>query len=92
VSPVRREQVKNIIRMLGDRHGQRLWKLRLTMVEVSLRLKDMGAIRFFIVNPSGYKFHFYSYREVKERREPVLRALISGGPYEGSVRSSAQRR
>lgn len=63
-------KVENIIMLLGSRHGRRLWRLRVGVMEVVLRLSIRGVstpLRFIITNPSGYSFKLNLYREEKDR-------------------------
>lgn len=71
------EQSLDFIKSLGEGYGQRLWTLRVSQLEISLRVKSplsssrdkevssrIVPIRFVVPNPSGFSFQIHSYREV----------------------------
>ncbi|ELR23464.1 acetylCoA carboxylase [Acanthamoeba castellanii str. Neff] len=64
------EKVDSILRTLGEQYGRRMWKLRVSEVEVVALLKQpSGAVvpvRFFASNPTGYHFKIDTYAEVRD--------------------------
>jgi len=68
------ELTLGFIKSLGEGYGQRLWSLRVSQLEISLRVKSpvlndeettrIVPIRFYVPNPSGFSFQIHSYREV----------------------------
>jgi hypothetical protein len=50
------EKVDSILRTLGEQYGRRMWKLRVSEVEVMALLKQPSGVvpvRFFASNPTG---------------------------------------
>lgn len=85
-------KVMNIIHTLGSRHGRRLWRLRVGVMEVVLRLTIRGVstpLRFIITNPSGYYFHMNLYREDKDRAGNCTLASFPPGSPQGPMHGKA---
>lgn len=75
------ETVGKILQRLGERYGQRLWRLQVGEVEVVGTIRQGGTvipIRFFSSNPTGYHFKVDSYIEVREQEAD--RAVVRLAP------------
>ncbi len=74
------EKVNTILRTLGEHYGRRMWKLRVSEVEVMGLIKQGSTVipvRFFATNPTGYHFSINSYIEVKEQDKNKTRVLLA---------------
>jgi acetyl-CoA carboxylase/biotin carboxylase 1 len=73
-----------ILQRLGERYGQRLWRLQVGEVEVVAMIRQGGTIipiRFFASNPTGYHFRVDGYIEVREQEaDRTLARLASLHP------------
>ena len=62
------QSVDKLIRALGNKYGQRLWKLNVGELELAGKVKIGGMannLRFVIRNPTGYAFEVDGYLEIK---------------------------
>ncbi|KAG8990813.1 acetyl-coenzyme-A carboxylase, partial [Tulasnella sp. 427] len=68
-----------------DRHGKRLWRLRVTGAEIRIVLEDdegnVTPIRAVIENVSGFVVNFHGYQEiVTDKSTTILKAIGDKGP------------
>mmetsp|Transcript_15438 Transcript_15438/g.60339 ORF Transcript_15438/g.60339 Transcript_15438/m.60339 type:complete len:2177 (-) Transcript_15438:96-6626(-) len=65
------ESVKELLKLLGDKYGKRLWKLRVGALELAGRVRrgsSANNLRFTVVNPTGYLFDVNGYLEIKDQK------------------------
>ncbi|CAG8532450.1 333_t:CDS:2 [Funneliformis mosseae] len=79
------KQVEEAVKGFIDRHGKRLWRLRVTGAEVRFKVEDptLGTsypLRVIINNVSGYVVKVETYQEVKTERESwILKSIGQQG-------------
>ncbi|CAH7671288.1 acetyl-CoA carboxylase [Phakopsora pachyrhizi] len=84
--PIGFEELQTALAGFLDRHGKRLWRLRVTAAEVRLVIEDETgnpqAIRVIIDNLSGFVVKFEAYKEVKtEKGKTILKSIGPVGAY-----------
>ncbi|CAG8507081.1 5656_t:CDS:2, partial [Acaulospora morrowiae] len=70
-------QVEEAVKGFIDRHGKRLWRLRVTGAEVRFKVEDpvhgnRYPLRVIINNVSGYVVKVETYQEVKTERDNII--------------------
>lgn len=84
--PIGLEELQTALTGFLDRHGKRLWRLRVTAAEVRLVIEDENgspqAIRVMIDNLSGFVVKFEVYKEVTtEKGKSILKSIGPIGAY-----------
>ncbi|KAG8970659.1 acetyl-coenzyme-A carboxylase [Tulasnella sp. 425] len=79
------EEVLQAVAGFIDRHGKRLWRLRVTGAEIRIVLEDdegnVTPIRAVIENVSGFVVNFHGYQEiVTDKGTTILKAIGDKGP------------
>ncbi|KAG8851514.1 acetyl-coenzyme-A carboxylase [Tulasnella sp. 330] len=79
------EEVLQAVSGFVERHGKRLWRLRVTGAEIRIVLEDnegnVTPIRCMIENVSGFVVNFSSYQEVlTEKGTTILKSIGEKGP------------
>jgi acetyl-CoA carboxylase/biotin carboxylase 1 len=69
-----------------ERHGKRLWRLRVTAAEIRMSLEDdegnITPIRCCIENVSGFVVKYHAYQEIEtDKGTPILRSIGEPGPF-----------
>ncbi|GBC48526.2 uncharacterized protein OCT59_029816 [Rhizophagus irregularis] len=78
-------QIEEAVKGFIDRHGKRLWRLRVTGAEVRFKVEDptLGthySLRIIINNVSGYVVKVETYQEVKTERDSwILKSIGKHG-------------
>ncbi|WAR61971.1 hypothetical protein PtB15_14B64 [Puccinia triticina] len=84
--PIGFEELQAALAGFLERHGKRLWRLRVTAAEVRLVIEDESgspqAIRVMIDNLSGFVVKFEAYKEVTtEKGKTILKSIGPVGAY-----------
>ncbi|MBW0484104.1 hypothetical protein O181_023819 [Austropuccinia psidii MF-1] len=84
--PIGFEELQSALAGFVERHGKRLWRLRVTAAEVRLVIEDENgapqAIRVMIDNLSGFVVKFEAYKEVMtEKGKAILKSIGPIGAY-----------
>ncbi|KAI9623844.1 hypothetical protein H4Q26_017120 [Puccinia striiformis f. sp. tritici PST-130] len=84
--PIGFEELQTALAGFLERHGKRLWRLRVTAAEVRLVIEDESgspqAIRVMIDNLSGFVVKFEAYKEVTtEKGKTILKSIGPVGAY-----------
>ena len=79
------EDVLKAISGFIERHGKRLWRLRVTGSEIRITLQDeegnVTPIRCTIDNVSGFIVHYYGYQEITtDKGTTILKSIGDKGP------------
>ncbi|CAI2167583.1 3905_t:CDS:2 [Funneliformis geosporum] len=88
------KQVEEAVKGFIDRHGKRLWRLRLTGAEVRFKAEDptLGTsypLRVIINNVSGYVVKVETYQEVQNLKAGFLNQLVDRNTMESCISSSS---
>lgn len=77
------EDVQRALAGFIDRHGKRLWRLRVTGCEIRMVLEDQSGatqpIRAIIENVSGFNVKYEAYREVQTEKGNILKSIGAQG-------------
>ncbi|KAF9435540.1 acetyl-coenzyme-A carboxylase [Entomortierella beljakovae] len=81
------DEVESALKGFIDRHGKRLWRLRVTGAEIRFNVQsrndasDPVPLRFIISNVSGYVLNVDTYREVQTEKGAIFKSVGASGPY-----------
>jgi hypothetical protein len=75
--------IESVVLLLGNRHGSKMWRLKVRRVEVLIHIKRTPAapatpVRFFVSNPSGHFFRVHVYRQSVEAAGRVVYRALPG--------------
>ncbi len=84
--PVSFDDVQEALAGFIERHGKRLWRLRVTQAEIRIAIEDdegnVTPIRSFIENVSGFVVKYEAYQEVTMEKGPaMLKSIGDQGQY-----------
>ncbi|KAF9288230.1 acetyl-coenzyme-A carboxylase [Mortierella alpina] len=83
-------EVETALKGFIDRHGKRLWRLRVTGAEIRFNVQSKSAngveadpvpLRFIISNVSGYVLNVDTYREVQTEKGAIFKSVGPTGPF-----------
>ncbi|KAF9904003.1 acetyl-coenzyme-A carboxylase [Linnemannia zychae] len=80
-------EVESALKGFIDRHGKRLWRLRVTGAEIRFNVQskneaaDPVPLRFIISNVSGYVLNVDTYREVQTDKGTIFKSVGPTGPF-----------
>ncbi|KAF8984233.1 acetyl-coenzyme-A carboxylase [Entomortierella lignicola] len=81
------DEVETALKGFIDRHGKRLWRLRVTGAEIRFNVQsksdtsDPIPLRFIISNVSGYVLNVDTYREIQTEKGTIFKSVGAPGPY-----------
>lgn len=84
--PVTFDDVQEALAGFIERHGKRLWRLRVTQAEIRIAIEDedgaVTPIRSFIENVSGFVVKYEAYQEVStDKGAAILKSIGPQGQY-----------
>ncbi|KAG9067876.1 acetyl-coenzyme-A carboxylase [Linnemannia hyalina] len=80
-------EVESALKGFIDRHGKRLWRLRVTGAEIRFNVQskndtaDPIPLRFIISNVSGYVLNVDTYREIQTDKGAIFKSVGPTGPF-----------
>ncbi|KAF9175178.1 acetyl-coenzyme-A carboxylase [Mortierella sp. AD011] len=83
-------EVESALKGFIDRHGKRLWRLRVTGAEIRFNVQSRSSngieadpipLRFIISNVSGYVLNVDTYREIQTEKGAIFKSVGTPGPY-----------
>lgn len=80
-------EVESALKGFIDRHGKRLWRLRVTGAEIRFNVQskndaaDPIPLRFIISNVSGYVLNVDTYREIQTEKGSIFKSVGPTGPF-----------
>ncbi|KAG0277801.1 acetyl-coenzyme-A carboxylase [Linnemannia exigua] len=80
-------EVETALKGFIDRHGKRLWRLRVTGAEIRFNVQskneaaDPVPLRFIISNVSGYVLNVDTYREIQTDKGTIFKSVGPTGPF-----------
>ncbi|ORZ00046.1 acetyl-CoA carboxylase [Lobosporangium transversale] len=84
-------EVESALKGFIDRHGKRLWRLRVTGAEIRFNVQSKSTngaeatdpipLRFIISSISGYVLNVDTYREVQTEKGAIFKSVGTPGPY-----------
>jgi acetyl-CoA carboxylase/biotin carboxylase 1 len=87
------EKVSETLASFVERHGPRLFRLRVTNAEIRLVLTQKGErlpLRFFVFNETGFQVRFEGYQEhVSDAGRTTLRSILGPGRLNGELANFA---
>lgn len=71
------QSIENVVLQLGNRHGSKMWRLKVRRMEVQLHIMRAPntpslPVRLFISNPSGHFFRVHVYRQVVDANGSLI--------------------
>ncbi|KAF9111924.1 acetyl-coenzyme-A carboxylase, partial [Mortierella sp. AM989] len=85
------DEVESALKGFIDRHGKRLWRLRVTGAEIRFNVQSKSAngfeasepipLRFIISNVSGYVLNVDTYREIQTEKGTIFKSVGTPGPF-----------
>ncbi|KAG0315088.1 acetyl-coenzyme-A carboxylase [Dissophora globulifera] len=85
------DEVESALKGFIDRHGKRLWRLRVTGAEIRFNVQSKSAngleasdpvpLRFIISNVSGYVLNVDTYREIQTEKGTIFKSVGNPGPF-----------
>ncbi|CAO1637783.1 unnamed protein product [Sympodiomycopsis kandeliae] len=83
------EKVSETLAGFVERHGSRLFRLRVTNAEIRMVLTQKGErlpLRFFVFNETGFQVRFEGYQEhVSDSGRTTLRSIFGSGRLNGEI-------